>query len=473
MVAAQAPMNYARRRILQAGLFGGLGAMTSAAASGQTREPAGSKRVRGVVFMVADGMSHGVIPMADAMSRLVAKRGTHWRELLESPAAAHGLMDTASATGLVTDSAASASAWSCGQRVPNGHVNVTDKGRRLEPIAAAVRAGKGRVGLVTTATVTHATPAGFAACTPDRGDEQGIAPQYLDRADIVLGGGAAYFDAGRRRDKRDLTGEFAKAGYEVVSDRSSLLASRGQRLLGTFASGHLPFTLDWMHDDELKQRVPTLAEMAGAALARLLAGDAPFLLQVEGARVDHGAHANDIGALLWEQLAFDEAIGAVLAAIAGRDDILVVITSDHGNGNPGLNGMGSGYRRTNESFARITRQQASHERVIAEWNKKGGGPRGLAELIERRIGFRPEDAEAGALCDALGGKEVVEWNHLLASPQGLLGQIACNHTGVGWTSTGHTADHTLLTSTGAGSGRFRGLVRNDAVRGILLEQLLG
>jgi alkaline phosphatase len=465
-------MNSTRRHVLQAGLFGGLGSLLSSATADTPATP-GATRVRGIVFLVSDGMSHGVLPLAEALSLQTRKRSTRWWELLQSPAAVHGLMDTASSNSLVTDSAAASSAWGGGQRVPNGHINVTDKGRKVEPIGETLHGKNCRLGLVTTATVTHATPAGFAAVSPSRDDEQGIAPQYLDRADIILGGGSQFFDPAQRKDKRDLFGDFAKAGYEVLRDRDQLLAAKAPRLLGTFSSGHVPFTVDRNNDPEMAKKIPTLAEMTDAALKRFLPGEAPFLLQVEGARIDHAAHANDVAGLLWDQIAFDDAIATVMTAIAGRDDILVIVTSDHGNANPGLNGMGSSYRRTNEAFARVAGITSSHERLFAGWNAKQGGTRELAERIQGKLGFKPTDPEAATLLDTMAGKPVNEWNHLLANPQGILGQIAGNHTGVGWTGTVHTADMTLITALGPQADRFRGLVRNDSVHGKLLETLIG
>jgi alkaline phosphatase len=463
-------MRSTRRQLLHAGLFGGIGSLLpSSAAEASAGPPA---RVRGIVFMVSDGMGHGVLPLAEALSQQTRERPTRWWELMRSTSAVHGLMDTASADSMVTDSAAAASAWGGGQRVPNGQINVTDKGRKLEPIGATLRGKKCRLGLVTTATVTHATPAGFAAVTPDRDDEEAIAPQYLDLAEIVLGGGSEFFDPSKREDKRDLFADFAKAGYEVLRDRDQLLASKSARLLGTFTSGHLPYSVDRSHDEGLAKKVPTLAEMTDAALKRFLAGDAPFLLQIEGARIDHAAHANDIAGLLGDQLAFDDAIATVMAAIAGRDDILVVVTSDHGNSNPGLNGMGSSYRRTNEHFRRIAAMKSSHERLFAEWSAKPAGPSALSALVEDRLGFKPSDSEAATLLDTIGGKPVSEWNHLLANPPGILGQIAGNHSGIGWTGTVHTADPTLITALGPQAERFHGLVRNDSVHGKLLEILL-
>ena len=357
--------------------------------------------------------------------------------------------------------------------MPNGQINVTDKGRKVEPIGATLQAKKCRLGLVTTATVTHATPAGFAANTPDRNDEQGIALQYLDRAEIVLGGGSQFFDPAQRKDKRDLFADFAKAGYEILRDRGQLLAAKSPRLLGTFTPGYLPYSVDRSNDESLAKKVPTLAEMADAALKRFLTGDAPFLLQIEGARIDHAAHANDIAGLLGDQLAFDDAIASVLTALAGRDDVLVVITSDHGNSNPGLNGMGSSYGRTNQHFSRIAGIKASHERIFAEWNAKKGGTAELTALVQQRLGFKPGDSEVATLLDTMGGKPVTEWNHLLANPPGILGQISGNHTGIGWTGTVHTADMTLISAVGPQADRFHGLVRNDSVHGKLLEMLLG
>lgn len=465
-------MNSTRRHVLQAGLFGGLGSLLSSATA-ETPTTTGAKRVRGIVFLVSDGMSHGVLPLAEALSLQTRKRSTRWWELLQSPAAVHGLMDTASSNSLVTDSAAASSAWGGGQRVPNGQINVTDKGRKVEPIGETLHGMNCRLGLVTTATVTHATPAGFAAVSPSRDDEQGIAPQYLDRADIILGGGSQFFDPAQRKDKRDLFGDFTKAGYEVLRDRDQLLAAKAPRLLGTFSSGHVPFTVDRNNDPEMAKKVPTLAEMTDAALKRFLPGEAPFLLQVEGARIDHAAHANDVAGLLWDQIAFDDALATVMTAIVGRDDILVIVTSDHGNANPGLNGMGSSYRRTNEAFARVAGITSSHERLFAGWDAKQGGTRELAEWVQGKLGFKPTDPEAATLLDTMAGKPVNEWNHLLANPQGILGQIAGNHTGVGWTGTVHTADMTLITALGPQADRFRGLVRNDSVHGKLLETLIG
>jgi alkaline phosphatase len=474
MEISQENLPVARRDWLKsAGLCGATALLGSARAAAQAPQPRSGK-VRGVVYMVSDGMSHGVLQLAEAFSQLTRKRGTGWWRLFNDPAAARGLMDTASANSLVTDSAAASSAWGGGQRVNNGAINTSPQGKAIQPIAAVLKksAPATRIGLVTTATVTHATPAGFAASVAKRADENDIAIQYLERVDVILGGGSGFFDSAMRPDKRDLRGDFTKAGYGIASDRTELLAARDKKLLGTFTRGHLPFSIDRDHDAKLAARVPTLAEMTDAALSRFLEDGNPFLLQVEGARIDHAAHLNDIGALLTDQLAFDDALAKVLALTAGRDDILIVVTSDHGNANPGLNGMGMGYAESTQRFQRIARFKASHERIFADWNKlKGGDVPQLAGLVESALGLALRNEEAAALHDILSQRKVVEWNHLLAKPEGLLGQFTGNHTAIGWTGTTHTADTTLVSATGPQAARFSGIVKNTDVFSHLVEML--
>jgi alkaline phosphatase len=127
-----------------------------------------------------------------------------------------------------------------------------------------MNAANKRCGLVTTATATHATPAGFVATVQKRSDQKTIAAQYLERGvDVVLGGGTQYFND-------DLMAAYRKAGYGVALNRDQLLADAGKApLLGLFSKSHVPFEIDRLNSAELKASTPTLAEMTKAALQRL------------------------------------------------------------------------------------------------------------------------------------------------------------------------------------------------------------
>jgi alkaline phosphatase len=469
-------MSYSRRHLLQGSLAGGAAGILSGLAKGQEGGGADTirKKPRGIIFCVSDGMSQGVLSMTEAFSNQLRGKGTTWWELLAGGQAVLGLMDTASSSSMVTDSAAASSAWSSGKRVPNGQINFDANGKRLESIGETLEKKRVRLGLVSTASITHATPAGFASSVIQRGQEDLIAPQYLNRVDVILGGGSRFFDPKVRRDKKDLFGSFAREEYDVVRSRDGLLKSKSRKILGTFSPGYIPYTIDRDQDKEMQKMVPTLAEMSGAAVSRFLDDDAPFLLQIEGARIDHAAHKNDIGAILHEQMAFDDAVAKVLAMIKGHENILVILTSDHGNANPGLNGTGAGYRQTNNHFAKIAQIKGSAEFFLQRWNQtQSKSAAKLNQLMEATYGFKPSPQELEALMDRCAGKKVTEWSHQLSNPVGLLGQIVGNVTGVGWTGICHTSDPTQLTSIGPGAGEFSGLVRNDSIRERLLGLLLG
>src|SRR5262249_12346988 len=150
--------------------------------------------------------------------------------------------------------------------------------------------------------------------------------------------------------KRDLKAEFRAHGYDVFQTLAQM--ERGQvdkRWLGLFADSHLPFTIDHANDKKTLERVPTLAAMTASAL-KWLERHSHFILQVEGGRVDHGCHNCDAAGAFHDLIAFDEALDVCLEFQRQRPDTLLVMTTDHGNGNPGLNGMGDNYGNSPKLF---------------------------------------------------------------------------------------------------------------------------
>ena len=455
----------------------GYGALASVAA-GLNKLQAAQQRgalPMNIIWMVADGMSSGVLPLAEQFSLRARGTGTIWQSLHCHPGAAHALMDMASLESLVTDSSSASSAWGSGSRVFNAWVNVLPDGTRLVPIAELARDKAKRIGLVTTATVTHATPAGFAAVSRRRDDEESIAEQYLKVCDVVLGGGRKFFDPATRADKLDLMAAYRAAGFATVDSKSQLRQATNQRLLGLFSQSHMPYTLDQRNDSRLRESVPTLAEMTQAALDRLSSGSKGFLLQVEGGRVDHAAHNNDAAALLWDQLAFDDAIGVVLRFAEGHSNTLVVVTSDHGNANPGLNGTGAEYRGSNSSFQRLLAARRSFSMLTSqlgidsEYSMKADpantsttkpAVQHVRDVAREALGIDLSADDAGWICATAAGRKGVALSKQFDKLVGVLGQVLSNHTGIGWTGTSHTSDYTILTALGPGSEHFQGFLRN-------------
>ncbi len=496
------------------------------ARSAEERLAQPGQKPKKIIHIVSDGMSMGTLTCSDLFSQLTRKRALTWTQLWKNPAAKMALVNTRSLNSMVTDSSAGSSAWGSGSRVVNGAVNVLPDGTLLTPLYKLLGDAGWKTGLVTTAEITHATPAGFAVAVRSRGDSELIATKYLElKPDVLLGGGRPFFSPNRRKDKKDIRGEFGKAGYTVVLDRESLLkAPLDTKLLGTFGDGHLPYTIDHRADPKLQAAVPTLAELTRAALNRLERHER-FILQVEGARIDHAAHNSDAAAAVQEQIALDEAIDICLAFQKEHPDTLVVLTTDHANSNLGLNGMGGGYRTSSQQFATMTQAKASFPEILKLLKKAGEGikvphypsdaedkvdvpdpmakldPKGKVEggpadkkaedekkaaddktkftaavqadaikveaakiitVIADTTGYRMSTRRAELFSKVLAGNSPQIYDQMNPSVT-QLGQVMGNRYGIGWTGNTHTADYVQLTAIGPGSELFTGLMENTDV----------
>lgn len=477
-----------RRDFLRTGIAGSV--LLSTGLRGSSTAPsatisAGPRRARNVIVLVSDGMSLGTLTMTERYLRRFENRGTHWLGMYKKyPDVRRALMDTCSANALVTDSAAAASAWGCGHKVKNGALNQTPDGRLHKPILRlAAEAGIGTA-LVTTARLTHATPAGFGASIESRVDEGDIAIQYLDaRYDLLFGGGVNYFTQEKRTDERDLLIEYSNNGYNVLRNREELLAlspatANGGRLLGLFDDDHLPYAIDRKADATLSATIPSLSEMARVAIDRMAKHPGGFIMQIEGASIDYAAHANDIGALIHEQIDFDDAVGVALEFAAGRDDTLVIVTTDHGNSNPGLNGSGGSfdsrggsYGDTQKCFERLADFRRSNKWVRSKLSKKSS-PEQIRNRVKTATGIELLDDEVGLLMQALKKDPAPREGYRVRNRATItLGQLIANYTSIGWTGIAHTSDHVELAAIGPGSEPICGLMQNTELFGVMTGAL--
>ena len=423
-----------------------------------------SGKTKNIIFLVSDGMSAGTLQMADTMLRRRDGRPSNWIRLLEESTLKGGLMDMASANRIVTDSAAAAASWGCGHRVNNGALNIGPDGTHYKPIQSVFRDAGKATGLVTTTEITHATPAGFAVNVESRGQGEDIAVQYLEReVDVLMGGGNNHYDPEMRGDERDLYEEHRQAGYFVAKTKGELMggnASEG-KVLGIFTNGHLPYTLDHLNTDDLLENVPTLAEMTDLAIGNLSGNSNGFILQVEGGRVDHAAHSNDVGGLLYDQIAFDDAIGVAMDFAQGRDDTLIIITTDHGNANPGFNSA------PDENFDSI-----QNFRHTTNWIRGGldedSSLSEIRERVEYATGYEITEEQADLYRQSERGTYRATYGRM-NSTSAVMGQIVANYCDVNWIGGSHTADYVELASFGPGSEALEGFVINTQLFNVMTE----
>ncbi len=423
-------------------------------------------KTKNIIFMVSDGMSHGTLNMADLLLQRKEGRPSNWIQLYREQKARRAYMDTASANSMVTDSAAGSSAWGGGVRVNNGALNIGPDGTAHKPILQKFKDGGKAVGCVTTVPITHATPAGFSVSTKKRDSQEEIATIYLDlKFDVMMGGGTEFFSADKRKDGRDLFAEFARNGIQVARTRAEMQNLKsGTPVLGVFHEDGLPYALDHASDSGLLTTIPTLAEMTHKAIEQLSKNPNGFVLQVEGGKVDWAAHANDLAALVYDQIAFDDAVGVAIAFAEKNEDTLVIITTDHGNSSPGLIKSS----KVDESFDKVQKFKYTNEWVL-NGIRKTDTPQQIIDRLYEAQGTAITKEEASELLAHYSDLDNEGIYNAYKLPFKRLGQIQQNYTSVGWSGMDHTGEFVELAMFGPGSEALPPFVKNTDLHNFMLK----
>ncbi len=328
---------------------------TLASASPAERAPASGK-AKNVILFIGDGM--GISTITAARIYAGQKRGETGEENVLSfetfPNVA--LVKTYNTDAQVPDSAGTATAMHSGRKTRIGVLGVgpgvergnceSGQANALPLLGEEVKQRGLALGIVSTARLTHATPASVYARTPDRNweadaaipaDQRGkgcndIATQLVNGDwDVALGGGTASFfgknKGGRRADDAaDLPAAWAqRTGGTYISDKAALAAAPvGKPVLGLFGASHM----DYMGNADRDASQPTLTDMTAQAIARLKTDPDGYYLMVEGGRIDHAHHGGQAGLALEEAVEFAKAIQYAIDN-TDPEETLIMVTADH------------------------------------------------------------------------------------------------------------------------------------------------
>jgi len=160
--------------------------------------------------------------------------------------------------------------------------------------------------------------------------------------------------------------------------------------------------------------------------------------------------------------------------VEAHPETLVVVTTDHGNSNPGLIGMGARYSKSTACFERLKGVRGSFttiHRAMRDAGGEGGAPLAdeVGEIMSAYTGITIADDEAAAIAKVMQGGRSEDVHAQHRGIVGALGQTMCNHVGIGWTGTAHTADLALTAAFGAGRERLAGLRHHTDVFGVMTD----
>ena len=432
-----------------------------------------------VFYFIGDGMGVNHVNGTE-MYRAAQEDGKIGREPLRfTQFPATGMVYTFSFTNPVTDSAAGGTALASGYKTYNSAIGVDDEKNSIPSVAEmAKKAGK-KVGVTSSVSIDHATPAAFYAHQPKRSMYYEIATD-LPKANFDFYGGAGFLQPNTTYSKQEAPSiypMFAEAGYTLArgyKDYKAKAAKAEKMILiqeeGADVSG-LPYAIDRSEDDL------TLAQITQSAIDFLMKSNKKgFFLMVEGGKIDWSSHANDAATTFEEVIDMDNAIEVAYEFYKKHPkETLIVVTADHETG-----GITLGNNRYHMNLQALKHQECSVDELsnkMSQLRKEKNNKvkwNDMKDLLEEELGFWDDVelnwAQERALRDEFEHSFVEnkvafeeslysKTEPLAARAKEVMNEVAM----VGWAHGGHTAGYVPVYAIGAGSQLFNGVMDNTDV----------
>lgn len=406
-------------------------------------------------LFIGDGMGPNQVNAVNE-----ARAALSLEQLLFTAFPAQGALKTDNAEGDTTDSAAAATALATGYQTENGVLGQDFNGKDRPSVAEQLHANGRNIGILTTVSLDHATPAGFYAHTDARTNYDTISRQLLNA-------GFAYFAGGGTHATFDFAAEAAAAGYALVrSEAEALSLPKAQKLIlkADTLTGDFGMKLAL---DGANGRAGQLARFLSIGIERL-DSDSGFFIMTEGGRIDLAGHYHDGGDLYAELLDFDEAVRTAYAFyLLHPQETLIVVTADHETG--GLT-LSEGDRaalsrqtvscdRFDEVYASIfqslnTPFESALTDVIAAF--------GLTDLTQSERDYLAEAYRHTLEKDLSSAEQKAQYG-VYAPITSAAAQLVSRRAGLSFGSFGHTGTDVPVYAVGVGSERFVGTQENTAV----------
>ncbi|AJG92730.1 alkaline phosphatase [Bacillus cereus group sp. BceL035] len=413
------------------------------------------RQPKNIIIMVMDGTSSS----ATTLARLYKGKPLALDEMVT------GGVRTYSAESAITDSAPAATALATGNKSNSGYVGVLPsivsspglkpikEEDKLRPVANVLEGAKrtGRAtGIVATAEIQHATPAGFSAHHVNRKRFDVLAEQQVyQNIDVVLGGGKDALLPIKRKDGEDLVKVIQDKGYDFVETKDALLNSKSKKIWGSFSHHALAFDMD---REASNPEQPTLSQMTEKAIQTLSKDKDGFFLFVEGSKPDWAAHVNDPIGMISDVLAFDQAVAKALQFAKNDGNTLLIALTDHGNSGISIGNMNTtkGYNTTPISA------------YIDPLKKAKMTLEGTTNKLKSDLSNVEDVAKLYGLDNlTYDEKERVKAAKKKSDVGPILTALLANRANIGFTTGGHTGEDVFLYSYGP--QKPYGLIQNTDV----------
>ncbi len=253
-----------------------------------------------------------------------------------------GLINTSSVKHKITDSGAAATALACGEKTYNGVIGLDKDSTEIPNLVEELSLIGFSTGVISTSSITHATPAGFYSHVWNRGMQYEIAEQLVNsELDFFAGGGTKWFMD--REDGKLLIPELEKNNFLINSDITASTLDPNYKYAYLLAKDGMPSMLD--------DRGAFLPDYTKLALDYFTKRGGSFFLMVEGSQIDWAAHDNNSDYMIAEVLDFDKTVGVVMDYAELKGNTLVIVLADHETGGFALGTNDGDYSTIKPVFA--------------------------------------------------------------------------------------------------------------------------
>ncbi|MEN6635151.1 MAG: alkaline phosphatase [Clostridiaceae bacterium] len=412
-----------------------------------------------IFLLIGDGMGYAQI---QAASEALAAAKRDPLSFLDFPVQAS--VKTSNVLGEVTDSAAAATAISTGEKTINSYLGVNQTKNRIETVAETLRNIGRKIGILTTVSLDHATPAGFYAHVDSR-------RSYSTITDDLFASGFDYFAGGGFHNTPDAPVHAEENGYTLIHSFEEAPVSTDGRLILTSSLifgdyGVLP-AIDG------GARVDWLKKATDLAITRLTSPSG-FFMMVEGGRIDYFCHYNDAASFVGELLDFDKAVQSALAFYALHpEETLVLVTADHETGDVSFaEGDRSALLRQtissdtceNTLVADCIAAKTPFDQALPLFTSAFG----LTDLTADETAIL-KDAYYRTIQNSTSGNTSDEESGVYDPITTACIQLVAARAGVIFGSGGHTAKDVPLYAIGVGSEFFSGTYENTHIHDAILQ----
>ncbi|ARN57434.1 alkaline phosphatase [Sedimentisphaera salicampi] len=448
-----------------------------------------------IFYFIGDGMASTQVYAAEAMvenGRIEDSSGSRMKKLAMSNLDTAGSHRNYATNRLITDSAAAGTAMSCGEKTSVGTISMgPQRERRLPLITNALKEKGLKIGIVSTVSIDHATPACFYANQPSRNSYWHIANQLSDSGyDYFAGGGmkGARVEDGKRvfmpgkkkaAPENDPVEKARRAGYKIACSKEELQEVSPGRKVYAFEPDTLDSSMAMPYEIDRPADSMSLADYTREGI-RLLDNPEGFFMMVEGGKIDWACHANDAFTALRDVIALDEAISEAVEFMNEHpEETLIVVTGDHETGGMTMGWAGTGYKTActmlnsqtasyqmfNKSFLDEHKSKRLEE-VGGEWDTSIDMNGSVKDALKDVFGLeyaKLSDYDKQRLEDAYDATMGESGLHRQEARLRFGGYkpitVAATHmfnqkAGLTWTTFSHTAIPVPIYASGAGAEKF-------------------